>query len=55
MAGNPGRGEPYLGEINYKEVFKAIGATGYTGYVGLEYWPVVDGMEESLAKVLELI
>jgi len=55
VAGNPGRGEPYLGEINYKEVFKAIGATGYTGYVGLEYWPVVDGMEESLAKVLELI
>ena len=53
VAGNPGRGEPYLGEINYKEVFKAICAAGYDGYIGLEYWPVVDGMEESLVKVLE--
>jgi len=54
VAGNPGRGEPYFGEINYKEVFKAIDAAGYTGYAGLEYWPVVDGIEDSLAKILEL-
>ena len=54
VAGNPGRGEPYFGEINYKEVFKAIDATGYTGYAGLEYWPAVDGVEESLVKILEL-
>jgi len=54
IAGNPGRGEPYLGEINYAQVLKAISAAGYTGYVGLEYWPAVDGMEESLAKILEL-
>ena len=55
VAGNPGRGEPYFGEINYKEVFKAIDAAGYTGYAGLEYWPAVDGMEDSLAKTLELL
>jgi len=54
VAGNPGRGEPYIGEINYNEVFKAIDAAGYTGYAGLEYWPATDGMEESLAKILEL-
>jgi len=54
VAGNPGRGEPYLGEINYKEVFKTIDAAGYEGYAGLEYWPVVDGMEESLVKVLNM-
>ena len=54
VAGNPGRGEPYFGEINYKEVFKAIDAAGYTGYAGLEYWPEVDGMEESMAKILEV-
>jgi len=53
-AGNPGRGELYFGEINYKEVFKAIDSAGYTGYVGLEYWPKVDEMEESLAKTIEL-
>lgn len=38
-AGNPGRNELYFGEINYPEVFKAIDATGYNGYVGFEYFP----------------
>jgi hydroxypyruvate isomerase len=53
VAGNPGRGEPYLGEINYKEVFAAIDAAGYEGYAGLEFWPKGD-LEESLKKCLEL-
>ncbi|GAA4239552.1 TIM barrel protein [Postechiella marina] len=39
-AGNPGRNELQHGEINYKEVFKAITKTKYNGYVGLEYWPL---------------
>ena len=38
-ADNPGRHEFGTGEINYKSVFKAIDAAGYTGYVGLEYRP----------------
>ena len=53
VAGNPGRGEPYMGEINYGDVFKAADKAGYTGYAGLEYWPAGD-MEESLKKCLEL-
>jgi len=52
VAGNPGRGEPYLGEINYKEVFKAADEAGYTGFAGLEYWPKKDSPEESLKRVL---
>jgi len=52
-AGNPGRGEPYLGEINYSEVFAAADAAGYKGYCGLEYWPKGD-MEESLKRCIEL-
>ena len=52
-AGNPGRAEPYFGEINYYEVFKAIDETGYKGYVGLEFWPKGD-VEEALKKCLEL-
>ena len=40
-ADNPGRHEYGTGEINYKAVFKAIDATGYTGYTGLEYSPTV--------------
>jgi hydroxypyruvate isomerase len=39
-AGNPGRHELYNGEINYPEIFKAIEASGYEGYVGLEYFPL---------------
>ncbi|MDF2984801.1 MAG: glyoxylate-induced protein [Eubacterium sp.] len=39
-AGNPGRNELYFGEINYKEVIKAIDDTGYNGHVGLEYFPL---------------
>jgi hydroxypyruvate isomerase len=53
VAGNPGRNEPYRGEINYKEVFDAIKKAGYTGYAGLEYWPK-DDMEESLKNCLAL-
>ena len=53
VAGNPGRGEPYIGEINYKDVFLAADDAGYTGYAGLEYWPKGD-MEESLRQCLAL-
>ncbi|NLX70688.1 MAG: TIM barrel protein [Clostridiales bacterium] len=41
-AGNPGRHELTIGEINYGNVFKAIKESGYEGYVGLEYFPVED-------------
>jgi hydroxypyruvate isomerase len=41
-AGNPGRHELYYGELNYPEIFRAIEATGYTGYVGFEYFPLDD-------------
>ena len=54
VAGNPGRGEPYLGEINYHEVFAAIDKAGYKGYAGLEFWPLVDSTQDSLKKCLEL-
>jgi hydroxypyruvate isomerase len=41
-AGNPGRHELSAGEIHYPAVFDAIRASGYQGYVGLEYWPLGD-------------
>jgi hydroxypyruvate isomerase len=41
-AGNPGRHELWIGEINYPEVFAAIKAAGYKGFVGLEYYPTED-------------
>ncbi len=49
-AGNPGRHELTRGEIQYSEVFRAIAATDYDGYVGLEYWPV----DEAAAGLREI-
>jgi len=41
-AGNPGRHELTKGEIHYPAVFEAIQSTDFEGFVGLEYWPVMD-------------
>ena len=49
VADSPGRGQPGTGEINYRYVFEAIEALGYTGYIGLEYNPGAQTTEESLA------
>ena len=38
-AGNPGRQELTLGELNYAEILKAIDYAGYQAYMGLEYFP----------------
>ena len=55
VAGNPGRHEPFYGEINYYEVFDAIKKAGYTRYAGLEYWARGDlDIEASLKKCLEM-
>jgi hydroxypyruvate isomerase len=42
VADVPGRHEPGTGELNYANVFRRIDATGYRGYVGLEYRPSGD-------------
>jgi hydroxypyruvate isomerase len=39
IADNPGRNEPGTGEINYPNLFKAIDAAGYQGWIGCEYKP----------------
>ena len=40
IAGNPGRHEPDLGEINYTFLFALIDRLGYEGWIGCEYRPV---------------
>ena len=42
IAGNPGRHEPDVGEINYPYLFDLLDALGYTGWVGCEYHPRQD-------------
>lgn len=41
----PGRHEPGTGEINYGNVFQAINATGFSGFVAMEYKPSKDPLE----------
>ncbi|MBX3070836.1 MAG: TIM barrel protein [Thermomicrobiales bacterium] len=46
VAGNPGRNEPDDSqELNYPPVYRAIAATGYRGYVGMEFIPAGDPVE----------
>ena len=49
----PGRHEPGTGEINYRNVFKAIRELGYRDYVAMEYVPAKDPMT-TLAEVRAL-
>ena len=53
-AGVPGRHELIGGELDYGAIFQAIDATGYKGYVGLEYRPLL-AEEESLTQTLSLV
>ncbi|MET0278168.1 MAG: TIM barrel protein, partial [Pseudorhodoplanes sp.] len=39
IAAVPSRREPDEGEINYPEIYRAIDASGYTGWVAAEYFP----------------
>lgn len=40
----PGRNEPYSGEINFQNVFKAIHELGFKGIIGMEHGLTVKGM-----------
>ena len=53
VADVPGRNEPGTGEINYRNVFKAIDELGYKHYVGLEYRPTADAAE-TIRQVIAL-
>jgi 2-dehydrotetronate isomerase len=42
IAGNPGRHEPDVGEINYPFLFDLFDEIGYAGWIGCEYRPKVE-------------
>ncbi|MDI9497601.1 MAG: TIM barrel protein [Bacillota bacterium] len=42
LAGNPGRHEPWIGELNPVGILEAVHAASYRGPVGLEYAPLGD-------------
>ena len=53
-AGCPGRHELDTGELAYSRIFQAISEAGYTGFIGLEYFPVRPA-KEGLAQLPGLL
>jgi len=52
-AGNPGRGQPdETQEINYPPVYKAIAATGFSGFISHEFIPSINPVE-AVAKAFK--
>lgn len=49
LAGNPGRHEPEIGEINYQAVIKNLAELNYQGYLGFEYFP-----QKEVAQTLKM-
>jgi hydroxypyruvate isomerase len=45
FAGVPGRHELYMGELNYQVILDSIEKSSYSGYLGLEYFPILKGIE----------
>ena len=54
MGDVPGRQQPGTGELNYRNIFKAIDETGYTGFVTFECGRTVSA-EQVSADMLELL
>lgn len=53
IAGNPGRHEPLTNsEVHYPTIMRALKAAGYEGYIGLEYFPVMDP-DRGLREMME--
>jgi hydroxypyruvate isomerase len=45
VAGNPGRHEPNIGELNFDYIFAELDRLRYGGWVGCEYLPLADTSE----------
>jgi len=55
IADVPGRFEPGTGELNYANILKVLGESGYTGNVGFEFEPKDGNSMETVRRVFELI
>jgi hydroxypyruvate isomerase len=54
VADSPGRGEPGSGSIDWSEALVRLGRAGYSGPLGLEYFPTTETLA-SLRRISELV
>ncbi len=54
VADCPGRHEPGTGELNYPNIYKAIGKTGFRGHIAMEFEPTKDPVATLIAAVDEM-
>ena len=45
VADVPGRHEPGTGEMNYRNIYRALGRAGYKGVIAMEFYPIGDAVE----------
>jgi hydroxypyruvate isomerase len=55
IADVPGRFEPGTGELNYKNILRALRESGYDGNVGFEFSPKNGNSMETVKRVFDLI
>ncbi len=54
VADAPGRHDPGTGEMKWDDIYKAIGKSGYSGYVTLEYLPQGDEVDSLIKAVTQM-
>ena len=54
VADAPGRHDPGTGEMKWNDIYRAIGKSGYAGYIALEYEPKGDEVESLIAAVTQM-
>jgi hydroxypyruvate isomerase len=54
VADAPGRHDPGTGEMNWDDIYKAIGKTDYSGYIAMEYRAVGDEVESLIKSVTRM-
>lgn len=54
VADAPGRHDPGTGKMKWDDIYKAIGKSGYSGYVTLEYLPLGDQVASLIKAVTQM-
>ena len=54
VADAPGRHDPGTGQMHWDDIYKAIGKTGYAGYITMEYRPIGDEVDSLIRAVTQM-